>query len=152
MKLHDLVPNEGSKKNRKRVGRGISAGQGKTAGRGTKGQGSRSGSGGKLYRQGGNLPFFRRLPFMRGKGFTPPNQVEYNEVNLDQLNEVFKADAEVTPEALEAARLLRDSRNPVVILGRGDINVALKVRVHRVSASAKAKIEKAGGSVETVGL
>ena len=152
MKLHDLVPNEGSKKNRKRVGRGISAGQGKTAGRGTKGQGSRSGSGGKLYRQGGNLPFFRRLPFMRGKGFTPPNQVEYNEVNLDQLNEVFKADAEITPEALEAARLLRDSRNPVVILGRGDINVALKVRVHRVSASAKAKIEKAGGSVETTGL
>ncbi|MBN1452774.1 MAG: 50S ribosomal protein L15 [Anaerolineales bacterium] len=150
MKLHDLVPNPGSKKNRKRVGRGISAGQGKTAGRGTKGQGSRSGSGGKLYRQGGNLPFFRRLPFMRGKGFTPPNQVEYNEVNLDQLNDVFKAEADVTPESLEAARLLRDSRNPVVILGRGDVNVALKVRVHRVSASAKAKIEKVGGSVETI--
>ena len=152
MKLHDLVPNPGSKKNRKRVGRGISAGQGKTAGRGTKGQGSRSGSGGKLYRQGGNLPFFRRLPFMRGKGFTPPNQVEYNEVNLDQLQEAFKADADVTPESLEAARLLRDVRNPVVILGRGDVDVALKVRVHRVSASAKAKIEKAGGSVETIGL
>lgn len=152
MKLHDLQPNPGSKKNRKRVGRGISAGQGKTAGRGTKGQGSRAGSGGKLYRQGGNLPFFRRLPFMRGKGFTPPNQVEYNEINLDQLTEVFKADAEVTPEALEAARLLRDARNPVVILGRGDINVALKVRVHRVSASAKAKIEQAGGSVETISL
>ena len=152
MKLHDLVPNEGSKKNRKRVGRGISAGQGKTSGRGTKGQGSRSGSGGKLYRQGGNLPFFRRLPFMRGKGFTPPNQVEYNEVNLDQLGDAFKADAEVTPESLEAARLLRDSRNPVVILGRGDVNVALKVRVHRISASAKAKIEKAGGSVETISL
>jgi len=150
MKLHDLVPNEGSKKNRKRVGRGISAGQGKTAGRGTKGQNSRTGSGGKLYRQGGNLPFFRRLPFMRGKGFTPINRVEYNEVNLDQLNDVFKADAEVTPEALEAARLLRDSRNPVVILGRGDLDVALKVRVHRVSAGAKAKIEKAGGSVETI--
>ena len=151
MKLHDLVPNPGSKKNRKRVGRGISAGQGKTAGRGTKGQGSRSGSGGKLYRQGGNLPFFRRLPFMRGKGFTPPNQVEYNEVNLDQLTDVFKADADVTPESLEAARLLRDPRNPVVILGRGDLNVALKVSAHRVSASAKAKIEKAGGSVETIG-
>ena len=152
MKLHDLVPNPGSKKNRKRVGRGISAGQGKTAGRGTKGQGSRSGSGGKLYRQGGNLPFFRRLPFMRGKGFTPPNQVEYNEVNLDQLKDAFQADADVTPESLEAARLLRDVRNPVVILGRGDIDVALKVRVHRVSASAKAKIEKAGGIVETIGL
>ncbi len=152
MKLHDLVPNPGSKKNRKRVGRGISAGQGKTAGRGTKGQGSRSGSGGKLYRQGGNLPFFRRLPFMRGKGFTPPNQIEYNEVNLDQLQEAFKANADVTPESLEAARLLRDVRNPVVILGRGEIDVALKVRVHRVSASAKAKIEKAGGSVETINL
>ena len=151
MKLHDLVPNTGSKKNRKRVGRGISAGQGKTAGRGTKGQKSRSGSGGRLYRQGGNLPFFRRLPFMRGKGFTPPNQVQYNEVNLDQLGEAFKANAEVTPESLEAARILRDVRNPVVILGRGDINVALKVSVHRVSASAKAKIEKAGGSVETIG-
>ncbi len=77
MKLHDLVPNAGSKKNRKRVGRGISAGQGKTAGRGTKGQGSRSGEGGRLYRQGGNLPFYRRLPFMRGEGFTPPNQVDF---------------------------------------------------------------------------
>ena len=152
MKLHDLVPNPGSKKNRKRVGRGISAGQGKTAGRGTKGQGSRTGTGGKLYRQGGNLPFFRRLPFMRGKGFTPPNQVEYNEVNLDQLTEAFKADAEVTPESLETARLLRDVRNPVVILGRGDIDVALKVRVHRVSASAKAKIEAAGGTVEVINL
>lgn len=151
MKLHDLVPSPGSKKNRKRVGRGISAGQGKTAGRGTKGQGSRSGSGGKLYRQGGNLPFFRRLPFMRGKGFTPPNQVEYNEVNLDQLEEAFKADADVTPETLQEARLLRDSRNPVVILGRGDLKVALKVRVQRVSASAKAKIEKAGGTVEIIG-
>jgi large subunit ribosomal protein L15 len=152
MKLHDLAPNPGSKKNRKRVGRGISAGQGKTAGRGTKGQGARSGSGGKLYRQGGNLPFFRRLPFMRGKGFTPPNQVEYNEINLDQLNEAFKAEADVTPESLEAARLLRDSRNPVVILGRGEVDIALKVRVHRISASAKAKIEKAGGSVETISL
>lgn len=151
MKLHDLQPNPGSKKNRKRVGRGISAGQGKTAGRGTKGQGARSGSGGKLYRQGGNLPFFRRLPFMRGKGFTPPNQVEYNEVNLDQLKEAFEADSDVTPESLHSARLLRDVRNPVVILGRGDIDIAIKVRVHRVSASAKAKIEKAGGSVETIG-
>jgi len=150
MKLHDLVPNQGSKKNRKRVGRGISAGQGKTAGRGTKGEGSRSGSGGKAYRQGGNLPFFRRLPFMRGQGFTPRNQVEYNEVNLDQLTESFKAETEVTPEALGKAHLLRDPRNPVVVLGRGEMKVALKVRVHRVSAGAKTKIEKAGGSVELI--
>lgn len=148
MKLNDLVPNPGSKKERKRVGRGIAAGQGKTAGRGTKGQGSRSGEGGHLYRQGGNLPFYRRLPFMRGEGFTPPHQVEYNEINLDQLMAAFKADSEVTPETLQAARLLRDPRNPVVILGRGEVNVALKVRVHRVSQGARAKIEAAGGSVE----
>lgn len=150
MKLHDLVPNPGSKKNKKRVGRGISAGQGKTAGRGTKGAGSRSGEGGNLYRQGGNLPFYRRLPFMRGEGFTPPNQVTYNEVNLDQLSEAFKADADVNPESLEQARLLRDSRNPIVVLGRGEVTVPLKIRVHRVSAGAKAKIEKAGGSVELI--
>ncbi|NWG33152.1 MAG: 50S ribosomal protein L15 [Chloroflexi bacterium] len=151
MKLHDLVPNPGSKKNKKRVGRGISAGQGKTAGRGTKGQGSRSGEGGKIYRQGGNLPFYRRLPFMRGQGFTPLNRIEYNEINLDQLTESFETDAEVNPETLESARLLRDPRKPVVILGRGEINVALKVRAHRVTAGAKAKIEKAGGSVELLG-
>ncbi len=150
MKLHDLKPNEGSKKNRKRVGRGISAGQGKTAGRGTKGQGSRSGEGGHVYRQGGNLPFYRRLPFIRGEGFTPPSQVIFNEVNLDQLSQSFKANADVTPESLEAAHLLRDPRNPVVVLGRGDLKVALKVRVHRVSTGAKAKIEQAGGSVEVI--
>jgi large subunit ribosomal protein L15 len=150
IKIHDLVPNPGSKKNRKRVGRGISAGQGKTAGRGTKGEGSRSGQGGHLYRQGGNLPFYRRLPFMRGQGFTPRNQVEYNEVNLDQLTESFQADSEVSPETLQSAHLLRDPRNPVVILGRGEMKVALKVRAHRVSAGAKAKIEQAGGSVELI--
>ena len=150
MKLHELAPNPGSKKNRKRVGRGISAGQGKTAGHGTKGEGSRSGQGGHLYRQGGNLPFYRRLPFIRGEGFTPPNQVTFNEVNLDQLSEAFKSSADVNPETLEEARLLREPRNPVVVLGRGEINVALKVRVHRVSAGAKAKIEKAGGSVELI--
>ena len=151
MKLHDLVPNVGSKKNKKRVGRGISAGQGKTAGRGTKGQGSRSGEGGNLYRQGGNLPFYRRLPFMRGQGFTPINRVEYNEVNLDQLAESFKTDTDVNPETLAVARLLRDPRNPVVVLGRGEVSVALKVSAHRITAGAKAKIEKAGGSVELIG-
>jgi large subunit ribosomal protein L15 len=151
MKLHDLKPNEGSKKDRKRVGRGTAAGQGKTAGRGTKGQGARAGGGTRLYHQGGNLPFYRRLPFMRGKGFTPINRVEYNEVNLDQLVD-FAADSEITPETLEQARLLRDARNPVVILGRGDVNVALKVRVHRISKSAVEKITAAGGSVETIDL
>lgn len=149
MKLHDLTPNPGSKKNRKRVGRGISAGQGKTAGRGTKGAGSRSGEEGHLYRQGGNLPFFRRLPFMRGEGFTPPYQVTFNEVNLDQLT-AFTAGMLVSPESLTGQRLLRDPRLPVAILGRGDLKVALKVRAHRVSAGAKSKIEAAGGSVELI--
>jgi len=149
MKLHDLKPQEGSKKDRKRVGRGPAAGQGKTAGRGTKGQGARAGGGTRLYHQGGNLPFFRRLPFVRGKGFTPFNRIEYNEVNLDQLVE-FASDSDVTPETLEEARLLRDSRNPVVILGRGEITTALKVRVHRVSKGAQAKIEAAGGTVELI--
>jgi large subunit ribosomal protein L15 len=149
MKLNDLKPNPGSKKPRKRVGHGISAGQGKTAGRGTKGQNSRTGEGGRLYRQGGNLPFFRRLPFVRGKGFTPPYETTFNEVNLDQLVG-FKAEAAVTPETLEQARLLRDPRNPVAILGRGEVKAALKVRVQRVSKSAKAKIEAAGGTVELI--
>jgi len=150
MKLHDLVPNPGSKKNRKRVGRGSAAGQGKTAGRGTKGEGARSGTGGRLYRQGGNLPFYRRLPFMRGEGFTPINRVEYNEVNLDQLSESFKANADVTPESMAEKHLLRDPRKPVVILGRGEVKAALKVRAQRVSATAKSKIEAAGGSVELI--
>jgi len=150
MKLNDLKPNPGSKHDRKRVGRGISAGQGKTCGRGTKGQGARSGGGGHLYRQGGNLPFYRRLPFVRGQGFTPLNRVEFNEVNLDQLSD-FKANAEITPETLFEARLLRDPRNPVAILGRGELKTPLKIHAHRVTKSAKAKIEAAGGSVELIG-
>jgi large subunit ribosomal protein L15 len=149
MKLNDLTPNN-PKKQRKRVGRGISAGQGKTAGRGTKGEGARTGSGGRLYRQGGNLPFFRRLPFVRGKGFTPPYETEFNEVNLDQLAS-FKTEVEITPETLQKARLLRDPRNPVAILGRGELKTAIKVRVHRVTKTARAKIEAAGGSVELIG-
>ena len=150
MQLHDLVPNTGSKKKRKRVGRGISAGQGKTAGRGMKGQGARSGEGGHIYRQGGNLPFYRRLPFIRGEGFTPPNQMTFNEVNLDQLSQAFKANAEVNPESLQKAHLLRDAENPVVVLGRGELKFALKVRVHRITSGAKTKVEKAGGSVELI--
>ena len=149
MKLHELKPQEGSRKSRKRVGRGISAGQGKTAGRGTKGQGARSGGGTRLYHQGGNLPFYRRLPFKRGKGFTPVHQVQYNEVNLDQLKD-FTAGSEISPETLDKARLLTDSRNPVVILGRGSVKVALKVKVHRVTKGAASKIEAAGGSVEII--
>ncbi len=151
MKLHDLKPQIGSKKDRKRVGRGLAAGQGKTAGRGTKGQGSRSGGGTRLYHQGGNLPFFRRLPFVRGKGFTPINRIEFNEVNLDQLKS-FEAGSEVNPQILAKARLLRDPRKPVVVLGRGELGVALKIKAHRITKGAQSKIEAAGGSVEILEL
>jgi len=147
MKLHDLKPRSGAKKGRKRVGRGISAGQGKTAGRGTKGLGARSGSGGHLYRQGGNLPFFRRLPFKRG--FTNVNRQEWNEVNLDQL-EGFKADQEVAPEQLAEAGLIDNLDRPTVVLGRGKVAKALNLRVHRVSEGARKKIEAAGGSVDLI--
>jgi large subunit ribosomal protein L15 len=147
MELHDLIPQEGSKKKRKRVGRGTAAGQGKTAGRGTKGQGARAGAKNRLYHQGGNLPFFRRLPFVRGKGFTPINRIEYNEINLKQLSE-FTSKTEVNPTTLEEAHLIRNTRNPIVILAEGEINKALKVHVHRISKSARSKIEAAGGKVE----
>ena len=150
MKLNDLKPNEGAKKDRKRVGHGIAAGQGKTCGRGTKGQKSRAGEGGHLYRQGGNLPFFRRLPFIRGEGFTPPNRTEYNEVSLEQLAAKFSAGSEVTPEKLHAADLLSQPQNPVVILANGELSVALNVKVQRVTKGARAKIEAAGGSVELI--
>jgi large subunit ribosomal protein L15 len=149
MKLHELKPNEGATKGRKRLGIGISAGGGKTGGRGTKGQLARAGSGGHLYRQGGALPIFRRLPFIRGEGFTPPNRIRYNEVNLDQLVG-FAAGAEVTPEVLIKSGMLSHTAKPIKILGRGEISVALKVRVHRVSKSAREKIEAAGGSVEII--
>ncbi|NSW53528.1 MAG: 50S ribosomal protein L15 [Anaerolineae bacterium] len=150
MKLEDLKPNEGAKKNKKRVGCGTAAGQGKTAGRGTKGQKSRQGWGGRLYHQGGNLPFYRRLPFKRGEGFTPPNRVEYNEFNLDDLARCFEANDEVTPESMVEKNMLGKPNNPVVILGSGEVAVPLKVKAHRVSNSAKEKIEAAGGSVELI--
>lgn len=147
MKLNDLKPNEGARKDRRRVGRGVSDGQGKTAGVGTKGQGSRSGEGGHLYRQGGNLPFYRRLPFIRGEGFTPPHQVSYNEVNLDQLDR-FAAGTEITPALLAEAGMLHKASQPVAILGRGEVKVALVIKVQRITKSARAKIEAAGGTVE----
>lgn len=149
MKLHDLVPNPGAKKERKRKGQGGSAGQGKTAGRGTKGEGSRAGQGGHLYRQGGNLPFYRHLPFRRGEGFTPPNQVEYNEINLEQLAN-FPSGSEVTPVVLAEKHMLHKPKNPVVILGRGEIDVALTLKVQRVTKGAREKIEAAGGSIEII--
>jgi large subunit ribosomal protein L15 len=146
MKLQDLAPNEGHTKKKKRVGRGIAAGQGKTAGRGTKGEGARRGKGGSLYRQGGQLPFYRSLPFKRG--FTNIRRIEYAEVNLDRLGD-FAAGAEVNPQVLAEAGLLRGgNQRPIALLGRGEIKQALTIKVHRASKSAVAKVEAAGGKVE----
>jgi large subunit ribosomal protein L15 len=145
MKLHDLAPNPGAKTRKKRVGRGISAGQGKTAGRGTKGEGARRAKGGSLYRQGGQLPFYRSLPFKRG--FTNLRRIEYAEVNLDRLGE-FAAGSEVDPQALAAAGLLKGHGElPVVLLGRGALKQPLTIKVHRASRSAIQKVEAAGGTV-----
>ncbi len=149
MKLHDLQPAPGSKKRRKRVGRGIAAGQGKTAGRGTKGQMARSGGGKGPYFEGGQLPLVRRLPFKRG--FTNIWRVEYAEVNLERL-EQFETGSEVTPETLVEAGIIKSASKPVVILARGNLDKKLMVKAHRFSANARAKIEAAGGTVEVLPL
>jgi large subunit ribosomal protein L15 len=149
MKQHELKPRKGARHRNKRLGHGIAAGQGKTGGRGTKGQGARAGEGGHLYRQGGNLPFYRRLPFKRG--FTNRQKLEWQEVNLNRL-EVLEAGAEVTPERLHAAGLIRDTLRPVVILGRGKLKAPLTVRAHRVTSGARAEIERAGGQVELLAV
>ncbi|NOK86006.1 MAG: 50S ribosomal protein L15 [Chloroflexi bacterium AL-W] len=150
MKLHDLKPDPGSKKKRTRAGRGISAGKGKTAGRGTKGQGARSGGGKGPYFEGGQLPLVRRLPFKRG--FTNIFRIEYQEVNLEYLEERFEAGAEVTPEALKAVNLIRDADKPVVILGRGELTKKLNVSAHRFTKNAQEAITKAGGTTDVIAL
>ena len=149
MKLHELGPAEGSKKSRKRIGRGNASGQGTYAGRGRKGQHARAGAGGQLYREGGNLPFVRKLPFARGVGFVNQWKVYYSPVNLGQLA-LFKPGTEVTPEALVLAGMVRTLKSPVAILGHGELPHALTVKAHRFSKSARAKIEAAGGKIEVL--
>ncbi|MDX1993794.1 MAG: 50S ribosomal protein L15 [bacterium] len=150
MKLHDLKPTPGSTRKKTRVGRGISAGKGKTAGRGIKGTGARTGGGKGPFFEGGQLPLVRRLPFKRG--FTNIFRIEYQEVNVDYLEERFQAGAEVTPETLVAAGLIRDADKPVVVMGRGDLTKRVTVRAHRFTESAKQKIENAGGTTEVIPL
>jgi large subunit ribosomal protein L15 len=150
MKLHDLQPTPGSIKKKTRVGRGISAGKGKTAGRGTKGTGARTGGGKGPYFEGGQLPLVRRLPFKRG--FTNIFRIEYQEVNVEFLEARFEAGAVVTPEALYKSGLIRDALEPVVVLGRGDLTKKLTVQAHRFTKSAAEKITKAGGSTEVLPL
>jgi len=148
MKLHDLRPDEGSTKKRKRVGRGTGSGKGKTSGRGTKGQNSRTGGGVRPVFEGGQLPFVKRLPKMRG--FNNRFKVYYVPVNLDEMDKRFESGAEVSPETLQTAGLLGNAKSPVVVLARGEINKPLTVKTHRISKSAQEKIEAAGGSVEVL--
>ncbi|MBC7234970.1 MAG: 50S ribosomal protein L15 [Chloroflexi bacterium] len=147
MKTHQLRQPDGAKRPRKRRGRGIAAGQGKTGGYGTKGQNARSGRGGKPYFEGGQLPLVRRLPHKRG--FSNPNRVEFYVVNVEDLKG-FAAGSLVDPDLLIASGLVRDNKQPVKILGNGNISVPLTVRAKAFSASAKAKIEAAGGTVEVI--
>lgn len=149
MKLHDLQPDEGSKKKRTRVGRGIAAGKGKTAGRGQKGQGARGGKPKGAYFEGGQLPLTRRMPFKRG--FNNIFRIEYQEVNVAEL-ESFPAGTDVTPALLAEVGMIRDADKPVVILGDGDLSKKLTVSAHRFTKSAEAKISSAGGSVNKLEL
>lgn len=147
MKLSDLRPPVGAKKNKTRKGRGIAAGKGKTAGRGTKGQGSRAGGTKGPYFEGGQLPLVRRLPHVRGFNniFRQPFEV----VNLDTLESKFQANAQVTPEALQAQGLIKDTKR-VKVLGRGEITKPLQVSAHAFSDSAKEKIATAGGATTEI--
>jgi large subunit ribosomal protein L15 len=143
MKLHELSPAKGSKKARKRIGRGPGSGLGKTAGRGHKGQRSRSGYSQRLGFEGGQMPLIRRVP---KRGFTNIFKTRYQVVNLSSLADLS---GEVTPEVLVAKGLVR-AGHPVKILGNGEIGSAIQVQAHKFSASAKAKIEAAGGSCEVL--
>ena len=145
MKLHHLRPADGAVRDRRRVGRGRAAGQGKTAGRGTKGWGARHQP--KLGFEGGQMPLQRRVPKL--KGFTNPNREAYAVVNVARLGQAFDPGSEVTPEAMQRRGLVRRGLR-VKVLGNGDLDRALTVRAHAVSASARAKIEQAGGTVNLV--
>ncbi len=155
--LHNLSPAPGSRRPRKRIGRGISSGQGKTSGRGQKGQKSRSGS--HMMRagfEGGQNPLYMRTgklrgPFMKKSMPFEPFRTSNEIVNVATLGERFEAGAEVTPATLVAAGLLKNTKEPIKVLGRGEIGHALTVSVHAVSASARAKIEAAGGTVTLLG-
>ncbi|MGQ9814603.1 MAG: 50S ribosomal protein L15 [Candidatus Roseilinea sp.] len=150
MKLHDLRPAPGSRKPKRRKGIGIAAGQGKTAGRGQKGQKSRSGGVKRGYFEGGQLPLVRKLPFARGVGFVNPYRIEYAPVNVGDLAATFQAGAEVTPQTMVEAGLVDKGKKYIAILGDGVINVPLKVTAHKFSATAKARIEQAGGTTEQI--
>lgn len=146
MKLHELKPAEGSRKARKRVGRGIGSGHGKTAGRGHKGQKARSGGGVPIGFEGGQMPLYRRLP---KRGFKNPTRKEYAIVNLETLNR-FEDGAVITPEFLKEQGVVKNLKDGLKILGDGELKVKLTVKAHKFSQSALSKIEAAGEKTEVI--
>ena len=148
MRQDKLAPAPGSRKDRKRVGRGNGSGHGTYSGKGCKGQKSRSGFSMRPGFEGGQLPLIKRLP--RKRGFVNIFRTEYSIVNLGSLN-TFEAGSEVTPEALVAAGVVKSLRQPIKVLAGGGIDRPLTVKANRFSAAAKAKIEAAGGKAEEVG-
>lgn len=144
MELHEMKYNAGARKEVKRLGRGLGSGTGKTSGKGHKGQNARSGGGVAIGFEGGQTPFFKRMP---KRGFTNFTRKEYAVVNLSAL-EKFDDGAEVTPEILKEAGLVKKEYDGVKVLGNGTLTKKLTVKCDKVSASAKAAIEKAGGKVE----
>ena len=147
LSLNNLHPKEGSTHKKKRVGRGPGSGLGKTAGRGHKGQKSRSGYSSKAGFEGGQMPLQRRLP---KRGFTNIFKKEWVEISLAKLEENFSADDEITPEILHSRGLIKKAKHDLVILGNGDMTKALKVSAHRFTKAAREKIEKAGGTVTAI--
>ena len=149
MRLEDLRPAPGSTKKRKRIGRGPGSGHGKTAGKGHKGQKARSGGGARPGLEGGQMPLYRRLP---KRGFVPyGGKTEFAIVNLKDVVARFAAGSVVDPDSLLQARLIKKAdRGAVKILGEGDVSHALTVRAHKISESARRKVEAAGGRVEVL--
>ena len=148
MSLNNLRPPKGAKHAKKRVGRGMGSGHGKTASRGSKGAQSRSGFRYKRGFEGGQMPLHRRVP---KRGFHNPFRIEYAVVNLDTLAEVFDDGSSVTPDVLRERGLVRQTNVPVKVLGRGDLTKKLTVHAHKFSGSAAKKIAAAGGSTEVLG-
>ncbi|GGH71625.1 large subunit ribosomal protein L15 [Paenibacillus sp. JGP012] len=146
MKLHELSPSPGSRKERKRVGRGPSSGTGKTSGRGHKGQNARSGGGVRPGFEGGQNPLYRRLP---KRGFVNPTRKEYAVVNIEDLNSL-PAGTEVTPEFLMTNGVVKNAKSGIKILGNGEVTVKLTVKANKFSQSAVEKIEAAGGTTEVI--
>ncbi|AZV40879.1 MULTISPECIES: 50S ribosomal protein L15 [Peribacillus] len=146
MKLHELKPAEGARKERKRKGRGIGSGNGKTAGKGHKGQNARSGGGVRLGFEGGQTPLFRRLP---KRGFTNINRKDYAIVNLDTLNR-FEDGTEVTPALLIETGIVSKEKAGIKILAKGNIEKKLTVKANKFSSAAKEAIEAAGGTAEVI--